>query len=1022
MALSDTIIEILRNFPFPGLWENYFLLVALVGLRVAFYAITAREDTEHPHFRIGSILLYFMVLFFFGWIALLFILFIHNLRVRGRLKSIDSLADKLPEGFKDISSFTLITYLIIFLLYLPKGTLEFMEIIFPFPFLDRLPTEISFTLIAFAFLILAGKERENLKQDLLRISFGLLIFLGLLGIEFVIWYLAFVALRPLADYVWRKAKNEPQFQGHTIGEPYDKVPEHAGASSVAAIGHAISKGFSFFGKIKKMSEAKSPEAKAQEATVSEEEKRHKDVEKEEEEEHEYKSEEEKERHKHAMEEAAISKAERAKAERSLQEGVEGKKWPPHPYFKFIIPLLSDIADYFGGVIPILGDILDVVTGILLVWANGAVSTKNIILSLLPMLIEFIPGADVVPTYFIFWMLRLIIDKPLKEQGHRQLRAVPVLASVIIFIIIIFLVPAILDIPLNQVFALTQRVNLPDFAVEASKTTSRFSIDNLKSYWDRALGPILRPGYIAEVDRDINRDVGIKVNTRDIGSRKFWKDESATVSFDLSGELLNMKKCSVNETDPDCIIKTECSVKDFGRVSSDPIEVKAIDLLNRRALLHCIFNPDDTGVKEVKAKAVFDLETRSYQQFYAARLESIRRSYETGENLLDSYGYSIEIPKRTPGPVDVIWDFPNELKDPISLPESKEDLGLPIEFIIRLGENTRQGRIVQIKKLDLHVPKGFAIESCLPFNLKLSERAEEDALIYELSSPEAAGVSIRDFEDISCKMIMSKNSDEILFNEPAPSWFFIRADIVTRVEVEDSNVIRVESRESQEDFDRTKISASSFDICPSDVSVCSQYPSKELCDADPCNLNCVYYFGLVSSECGLCPAQGTVSCGAYINKEYCTLDPCKIGCFWEKSSNSCSNLEIGRSFEWPSSDNQITACDGNKIMLSAKDRIIRSIASGEIAVVDKGNLEVKHGNAYVSHFKGLERFSRTLGNVRKGETIAISGLEPIFYVTKDGEEINLFELYANSINSFFPLLEGDIECPARYYNVQNQSIS
>ena len=78
MAIFDTLLQFLSSFPLPGLWENYFFLVFLVALRVLLYALMARKEEGHPHLRIGSVFLYLLVLFFFGWAGLLIILVVQQ--------------------------------------------------------------------------------------------------------------------------------------------------------------------------------------------------------------------------------------------------------------------------------------------------------------------------------------------------------------------------------------------------------------------------------------------------------------------------------------------------------------------------------------------------------------------------------------------------------------------------------------------------------------------------------------------------------------------------------------------------------------------------------------------------------------------------------------------------------------------------------------------------------------------------------------------------------------------------------
>jgi len=149
-------------FPVTGAWSS--LVGVLVGVRVLLYALAAQPNHENPLREIGSWILYFFVLFYFGPYVLVVVLALHFAKKMGYIKLgfLNSILPSAEGSSRDVNIFI---FAAMFSWLYSSGTIKGIDAFVPLPFLQNVFGWIAVLLVMLFFV--RPKEDSTMRQALI---------------------------------------------------------------------------------------------------------------------------------------------------------------------------------------------------------------------------------------------------------------------------------------------------------------------------------------------------------------------------------------------------------------------------------------------------------------------------------------------------------------------------------------------------------------------------------------------------------------------------------------------------------------------------------------------------------------------------------------------------------------------------------------------------------------------------------------------------------------------------------------
>jgi len=952
-------------YPFPELWTGGFIILTLlVALRLGLYAISAREDTGHYHFRIGSPLLYLLVWMFFGIVGLFIISLIHF----GRLKkwSIFQLGDAIPRKFEDISTFIITVYFLLIFQLLPKSLYDSLQSLPSlFQFLDPLVWATGLLLLYIFINVRMGRS-QSIKKDIGMTAIFFVGFLLFVGIEGLYIYLIAVSIRPFLT----KGEGGKEWDGYYVrGDQELKRYSEKQKGSMNVIGNLMAHAVSGLASVTSDSISKLAKTIGEKIGVSE-------------------KKEEKQKENSGKEEKTQAKEEIKIDVEKEDNGKEKKKATASFLFLGVLIIFNDlILDFFflpsGGLLSILADLI--LVGVM-IYILGSKSKLNWFLTIIVGFLEIF-GYGGYPLFFIYLLVASMI--PFIHLVTPENRKVALISSVILILVVFGGANYGFGETISQVRSNTQQFR-PDFSLI---TNIPQSISERFQNTKKQLKLATLPYYATQVENDENsKDIGLTLKINPSGSQQFYEGVPGRVSATLKGKLTKdlMKECFTNSTLSKCQVSTYCSLDGQGPADTGKTNAFSFTEIGNQKTIICDFTP--LSSTKLKLGAEFEFNTKARVPFYAMKQEDYN-SYSgidslSDRQIIEKFGYKIPVSKRTPGPVELKIGVDNTI---VRIPETDSDASLPTNFGFTIFSN--DGKITEISDVVIFVPQGFELDksSCnYPFSFERDVEAEiEGEKVYRLVSV-ISGYEISDFLTVNCLLYPDSFSESFSAGIPLSGEKWLVVEVNTKNVIERSTSLSVRPRSQSKDFE----SIPTLDVCPKDVNICGDYPSGQWCSNDPCLLNCVRFVGLFGSysSCGQCPSD--LECGDYGNENYCSLDSCKMGCSWV--DEACVGFGVEKNLGWPlKKTKEVLGCDENdknRLILSDFEKELRAPASGDILTGSETGLTIDHGDGYKTTFFQLDSVRRAKGNVRKNEVIGFASKDTMFEITKSGKTINLFDFY------------------------------
>ncbi|MBW3012059.1 hypothetical protein KY311_02655, partial [Candidatus Woesearchaeota archaeon] len=337
-------------FPVEGAWGS--LIGILVGIRVMLYALGAKTDHENPLRELGSWVLYFFVLFYFGPYVLAAILALHFAKKMGYLK-LEFLEKLLPEEESASGDTYIFIFSALFAWLYSSGTLGVLDSVLPLNFLGNIWGWII-VLLVMLFFVRPKADTSSAKQALISVGISLAVVLLALGPDALHVLLLFLLVKPFL-FKFKLTKKAVEIPGkiRQTAEASAAAPEAIAAKRLHAEEEGLEEGV-----LNKVKDALGKYAH----NVSEDE-------------------------KHELDElresidkrlgAVAGAVENLSAKQQVQHDVEvkeledkyeGMKDSVPSTWKFILALtvavINDILDLMGiGEIPVVGTILDILTAL-----------------------------------------------------------------------------------------------------------------------------------------------------------------------------------------------------------------------------------------------------------------------------------------------------------------------------------------------------------------------------------------------------------------------------------------------------------------------------------------------------------------------------------------------------------------------------------------------------------------------------------------------------------------------------------
>ncbi|MCK4669708.1 MAG: hypothetical protein KAT43_00785 [Nanoarchaeota archaeon] len=739
----------------------------------------------------------------------------------------------------------------------------------------------------------------------------------------------------------------------------------------------------------------------------------------------------------------------------LRKDVPGSFW-----LAMLVALISDALDYVGMAVPGIGDIAEPITGFLIGRAMGG-SPYTYLFAFIPVVIEFIPGADLIPTYVICVPLIYVLDY-LFNPKRRELRKAEgggfEINNVVYAIIIIALVitgMVVYDVPVGKYSRDLYKAGIIDVAFQQKKveiwTEDFHPIQRSKDWMSEQVALATGDAYTATVDASQDKSYGVKLEPSKKGDLTFERGLPASISAILSGNSLASDICADNENLAECVIDLSCTIEGEGAGRVYPQRANFSDLVFGGERVDCDFTPLEPGAKKVEFKADFDFITVGYYKAYFVARE-LKLEYQRQETtVLKEKGIPEPEAKFTPGPVMVGVGFAegpviavqqgpytSEIPTTAATFDATditgaiiaEDRGAAVGFTLK--NQWRNGKITAIHGLSVILPDVFKLsEECIPAFKKVKDLPKTKEVEYALKEP--LDTEIKNFRTFNCRIEAADPNKPILTGVDVTP-YYIKSIARYRYTLSAKTVVRVK------DYDKTLAPGKQpkimlYDTCLTDVSGCD-YPAKDYCDVDACGNGCYWQYAstkpavefveslsisdalglgasgaiaglIVGDSCESC--ESDMKCESYPNLEQCQLDPCDIGCEWDKEFGQCMGFSVKDTLIWPAPDSKIISkcIDGlEKVQISAENQRLVAPESGIISGKDN-KIVINHPNSFTSIFEGV-RPARKAGNVAKGSLIGYAGKNVIFKIKYEHEEVNLKELYQNT-NKKVQLILRDPDC-------------
>ncbi len=562
----------------------------------------------------------------------------------------------------------------------------------------------------------------------------------------------------------------------------------------------------------------------------------------------------------------------------------------------IIALLSDTLDFFGAAIPLIGDIVDVVTGLILL----PIIKKPAFLGL----VEFVPGADIVP----FWSLAALyalITTPKKSATRTGRKGLPEwLAKSVTSVFIIIIIGAIIFGFATPLWGgeIGKYILSGDF-----ERTFELASANFANWWkennpltlytkmiEKQVAIATGDYFTGEVDQYAEEELGIWFEDIEPAQDDFYLQQKVVIWANLKGKSLGIKDCKniaeildlpetatdIEESIENCRrkqrITLSCGIEDENLAGQiNPPHVDAYALEGGQVPVDCSFSQGfaQSGAQSVLFQALFPFKTEAYINSYFMEQGRHTEERRRTDDILTEYGYEEPLSVTTTGPVTLAMVIEGNL--PITVP-GQARLG------ITLDNNWPKGKIKEIKRFTLYVPDEIVISSCAPFPLNKTGgiQGATGRRAYVLPKSFLDQAELKDIQKhFTIKCVISPQPEILQEDVPLTIKTF-GLEVEYQYELEESANFYVRGGDGKK----------------SDLKDCSSYCFDE--DGCTCPLNCtkseVGYnkncFGFTPEEVIRIQRTGLLSssltshcrlkvdqCSDYLTQQECDSDPCLKEC-------------------------------------------------------------------------------------------------------------------------------------------------
>ncbi|MBW3010915.1 M23 family metallopeptidase [Candidatus Woesearchaeota archaeon] len=1068
MGTVDEFINL--YLPIPGVATS--LIGVLVIIRLVLFILAADPGHKNPLKQPGNWMVYVMVAVFISPWALLAIIPLHWVKVefhehrlaRGEGDPFGMIPEKQGDA-KDVAVFFVAALFAVVFAQFPRAQ-AYLSQYFPLDILHDNKVFWIFGLFVFVFVSYRSMDsesfREVFKQNIITFVLVLMFFgFGALHI-YLIYHLVlpfFAKFKPFGR--GRYAASE--VSAYEYYEPaYAGAPGPTFGERVSTVGSKLGDFAKIFAS-EKAGTVAAKETAAKEAAKTEAVKEAAQIQKGELKVAEREAEEAREERREAV--SASRRAEAISKRQRISQLT--KELPVHFWLAMIIAIISDALDYVGLAVPGIGDIAEPITGYLIGRSMGG-TPYTYLFAFIPVVIEFIPGADLIPTYVICVPIIYILDyifnpkrRELRELKKGEGLELHNIAYAMIMIILVVAGMVYFQVPVGKYANNLYETGIIDVAFQQKKVEIWAEdirpMQWAKDWWGEQVALATGDAFTATVDASKDKNYGVKLAPSKVGDITFERGIPASVTAELSGNSLASDICSGKENLAECVIDLSCEIEGEGVGRVYPQRANFSDLVFGGERVDCDFTPLEPGAKKVEFKADFDFITVGYYKAYFVDRELKLEFQRQGETVLQAKGIPEPEAQYTPGPVMVGVGFSEGSVIAVQsgaigagyeeeMPTAAATLGFEgitgaiiaqdrgAAMGVTLKNQWRNGKITAIHNISVIMPNVFKMaEGCTPEFVKVADLPKTNEVEYGLKKP--LDTNIENFRTFNCR-IEAVNPNAILTGVDVTP-YYIKSVARYRYTLSAKTVVRIK------DYDKTLApginpKGSLYDTCLTDVSGCD-YPDRKYCDIDACGNNCYWQYAsrkptataiseagtyLISPALGIsasrtvaewvvgdsCESCGSsMSCSEYPNKEQCLLDPCNINCDWDDEFSMCRGFPVEDMFIWPADTKAISKCiDGLKeVKISAENQKIVSPESGEVSVKGDSGLEIKHPNGYTTTFEGIRR-ARKAGNIAKGELVGYAGKDLTFKITKDGKSLDLKTLYQNT-NKKEQLIIRDPDC-------------
>lgn len=970
-------------FPVEGAWSS--LLGALVGIRVLLYALTTEPSAE-PLKDKWNIIIYFLTLFYFGPAGLVIILLLQVMR---RVAILEKIASKLPVQEHNPKEMVTIILAAFVAWFFSTPQFSWVENYFPLRILYM--SSWGWILILLAMLYyLPSREKDESREFKRTMQAALILYvLTILVFGFDLLYIFFVylLLKPFLGKIYGRLKG-------TIREKAEAEAKGEIEEGKPGLLAQLFKAYS----VKEAEERRKEMEQLMGRIDDIEAKKKGDIE------------------KLSAQLAAERNADIEALEDNFKEHSKHVPGLLRYLLAIIAAIANDISDFSPMGIPGINILIDILAVIFMIWFILPVmkldgiskGTKGFVTVLV--IFELIPYVSLVPWWFIIIMflnykLKQTQDYKAMESAKKHLRergaaapktfGLPIsvnlhgfmikLAAATVLVLAAGLILPLMGINVGQQALAAQRyVSSGQWLLDAQQYAYEMQdrirdiIIAPKVWWEMQLEIFNQDAFISQVDQSAQRKLGLFWEDLRPAERRFETGREAIVWGALRGEILDISKCLENRSDPQCIVRTGCRVQNALGIETTPKEISMLDLAGSGESITCSFTPAKEGVYKITFVSEFDFETRAYIPMYFADRNLVLAYTEKGADILDEAGITNKKPVAvsTPGPIAVGIEAISALPLRVDIPVSGTGAviagpGQGTTIGVSLQNTWRpRGRLEKINNLIVTIPRSMRLEDCTPADfIEMPPQYDNDTERNYQIAPAYAAKEIGEEETKSFRCILTAAAapEDILtpgaevtlrpIKVIADYKFVVSADTSIQVRPGEAGVALTYTKVQEDALD-------DYDICPSGVEDCS-YASKQLCDSDPCNQNCYWYYGPATIDrCASCPQA---DCSIYWDEQYCALDPCDLGCDWDIGEQECVRKNIGSTIKWPTEIFTVDQCGADYASILGV-RYVYAVESGHIVSSQADKIEIQHPDGYKSTYSGLLERYRDKGNVGKSAVI------------------------------------------------------